>query len=111
MAFRWWADDGPALNAGSLALALQGIRTSTAKKPYIFVIFQVGAGLDPLSHTLGPPMHNAACSISLVSTLFAKTKINFSERYAIIGIYNLCPLDITNGPLHVNSINQEERVH
>ena len=41
MAFRWRADDGPALNAG---LVLQVIMTNFAWKPYIFVIFQGGGG-------------------------------------------------------------------
>ena len=45
MAFRWHADDGPTLDA-AIMLAwqicdFQGIRTSIAKKPYIFVIFHV----------------------------------------------------------------------
>ena len=44
MAFRWRADDGPTLNASLVALC-QGIRTSIAQKPYIFVIFQ--GGPDP----------------------------------------------------------------
>ena len=39
MAFCWWADDGPTLNAGLVAL---WIWTSIAKQPYIFVIFQGG---------------------------------------------------------------------
>ena len=47
MAFRWCADDGPTLKvslAGQLC-GFQGIQTSIAKKPYIFVIFQgVGGG-------------------------------------------------------------------
>ena len=52
MAFRLRADDGPTLNAGLVAVILQGILTSTAKEPYIFVIIQVGSGppvppLDP----------------------------------------------------------------
>ena len=48
MVFRWQADDGPTLNAALVASDFQGIRTSIAKKPYIFVIFQ-GVGPDPLS--------------------------------------------------------------
>ena len=50
MAFRWRADDGPTLNASLVALC-QGIRTSIAQKPYIFVIFQ--GGPDPLSPPSG----------------------------------------------------------
>ena len=38
----------------------QGIRTSIAKKPYIFVIFQ--GGLDPLSLPLDLPMISQAKS-------------------------------------------------
>ena len=38
MAFRWWADDGPTLNAGFVIF--QWIRPSIAKKPYIFVFFR-----------------------------------------------------------------------
>ena len=43
MAFHWRADDGPTLNAGFVD------RSSIAKGPYIFVIFQGGGGgPDPL---------------------------------------------------------------
>ena len=45
MAFRWHADDGPTLIAGlvySSFVIFQGIRTSIAKKPFMFVIFQGG---------------------------------------------------------------------
>ena len=52
MAFRWRADDVPTLNA---CLGFQGIRTSIAKKPCIFVIFQ-GEGPDP-PPPLDPRMH------------------------------------------------------
>ena len=50
MAFRWRADDDPTLNAGLVALLFfQWIRTSIAKKPYIFCDFQGGGGTpDPL---------------------------------------------------------------
>ena len=40
MAFRWRADDGPTLSAGLVVW----IRSSIAKKSYIFVIFQGGGG-------------------------------------------------------------------
>ena len=42
MAFHLHADDGPTLNTGLVAMwfDFQGIRTSIARKPYIFVIFQ-----------------------------------------------------------------------
>ena len=50
IAFRWRANDGPTLKAGLVALCdFQGIWTSIANKPYIFVIFQGGSGpLSPL---------------------------------------------------------------
>ena len=54
MTFRWWAGNGLSLNAGLAALCFYGIRTSIAKKPYIFVIFQ--GEPDPLPPPLDPPM-------------------------------------------------------
>ena len=49
MAFRWWAYNGPTWNAGLLAFFyFQGIWTSITKKPYRFVIFQVGS-IPPVS--------------------------------------------------------------
>ena len=48
MAFRWRADDGLTLNAGLVALWFLEIRTSIAKEPYSFVIFQGSGGPDPL---------------------------------------------------------------
>ena len=51
MAFRWRADVGPTLSAGLVACVdFQGIRTSIAKKPYIFVIFQGGGSGPPVPH-------------------------------------------------------------
>ena len=47
MVYRWRADDGPTLNAGSVAFVIfQEIRTSNAKKPYNFLIFR-GRGSGP----------------------------------------------------------------
>ena len=51
-------------------VALQGIRTSIAKKPNLFVIFQ--GGPDPLSPLLGPPMaytqaYQCLCYLHLLS--------------------------------------------
>ena len=46
LVFCWCADDDPKWNAG-LVFSFSGLRTSIAKKPYIFVIFQ--GGPDPLS--------------------------------------------------------------
>ena len=51
MVFSWRADDGPTL-IGSFVI-FQGIRTSIAKKPYIFVIFQGGSG-PPVPPPLDP---------------------------------------------------------
>ena len=51
LACRWWPDIECWL--GSF-VTFQGIRTSIAKKPYIFQIFQ--GGPDPLSPPLDPPM-------------------------------------------------------
>ena len=39
----------PTLNAGLVAVIFQGIRTSIAKEPYIFVIFQGGLTPPPPS--------------------------------------------------------------
>ena len=50
MAFRWRADNGPKLNAGVVHCSFvifQGIWTSIANKPYIFMIFQGGPDLPP----------------------------------------------------------------
>ena len=41
--FRWRADDDPTLNAGLVVFSFSGLRTSIAKKPYIFMIFQGGS--------------------------------------------------------------------
>ena len=53
MAFRWGADDGPTLKDGFGSFEIfQGVPTSIAKKPYIFVKFQGmggGGGPAPLS--------------------------------------------------------------
>ena len=55
MAFRWRADNDPSLNVDLVALSFSGIRTSIAKKPYDFVIFQ-GGGSRPIVPPLDPPM-------------------------------------------------------
>ena len=66
MPFKWHfdADDGPTLNTGLKVLWFQGIRTSIAKKPYIFVIFRVS--LDPL-----PPSGSAHGSVPMPSFIRA----------------------------------------
>ena len=53
LACRWWHYIECWL--GSF-VAFKGIRTSIAKKPFIFVIFQGGGGLDSLSSPLDPHM-------------------------------------------------------
>ena len=55
MAFCWRADGGPTLNA---SLVFQGIQTSIAKKPYIFVIFQGGGVRTPC-----PPHWICPCNV------------------------------------------------
>ena len=56
-------------------MIIQGSRTSIARKPYIFVIFQGwgGGGPDPLSPSLDPPMFrvyfNVIAQLELISTL------------------------------------------
>ena len=52
------ADDGPTLNAVLIAVIFQGIRTSIAKKPNIFVIFW-GVRIPP---PLDPPMNIVVCT-------------------------------------------------
>ena len=61
MAFRWQAGDGLRLNNGCFVI-FQGVRNSSAKKPYIFVTFQ-GGGLDPLSPNLDPRMRLMTSSL------------------------------------------------
>ena len=55
MVFRWHADDDLTLNSGLVALSFKGIRTSFAKKPYIFVIFQ--GGPDPSGSAHGMDLY------------------------------------------------------
>ena len=57
MAFRWRADNGTTWQLYDF----QRIRTSIARKPYIFVIFQGGGGPDPLSAPMDPRMDNLCC--------------------------------------------------
>ena len=70
MAFCQQEDNGPTLNAGLVAVVFQGIRTSIAKEPYIFVIFQGGV------RTPFPPSGSAHVWYVLtyiLSTLLKKT--------------------------------------
>ena len=58
MAFCWWADDGPTLNAGLAAFVIfQGIQTSIAEKPYIFVNFHRGSGPPVPPPSGSAPVH------------------------------------------------------
>ena len=50
------ADDDPTLNAG---LIFQGIQTSNAKKPYMFVFFRGGGGRPDLLYAPPPPYRPA----------------------------------------------------
>ena len=52
----WRAEDGPTLSVG---LFFQGIRTSIAKKPIIFVI--IHGGPDPLHHLWIRACHDIQC--------------------------------------------------
>ena len=63
MVFRWRADEGPTLNAGLIGSFVigQGIRTTIAKKSYIFVIFRVGP--DPF-----PPLWIRTCALKIKRT-------------------------------------------
>ena len=69
MAFRWRADDGPSLNAGSVASQFfRGSGPELLRNP-IFVIFQGGGGV----RTPGPPSGSAhgdpvvVCSLVVVA--------------------------------------------
>ena len=84
--FRWRADDGPTLNACLVALIFQGIWTSIARKPYIFVIFQ--GGQDPLPPS---PLWIRAC---LSRNIFYKHTFFFMAWLHVIRI--LLNPDITS---------------
>ena len=80
VAFRWRAYDGPTLNAG---LVLQGIRTSIAKKPYIFVIFQcVGRGPDPCPPPphLDPPMKTSQHTLAKTCQSWTPSEFRSKEK-------------------------------
>ena len=64
--FRWRADDGPTLNAGSATLCFfQGIWTRIAKKPYILWFFSEGSG--PPVPPLDPHVSKLRQKLALVS--------------------------------------------
>ena len=66
MVFRWWADDGPTLNAGSVALwFFRGSWHLLLHLPYSFVIFfRVGGGGGGV-RTPCPPPPICACDLSM----------------------------------------------
>ena len=73
MAFCWCADDGPTLKvslAGQLC-GFQGIQTSIAKKPYIFVIFQGGGGgltpVPPLDSNMFTQIERVFSTVTVIS--------------------------------------------
>ena len=70
MAFCWHADDGPTLNAGFVATVCdcKGIRTSIAKKLYIFVI--VSGDLQP-----SPPLDPRMCLLIELSSVFLNNSL------------------------------------
>ena len=77
----------------------QGIRTSTAKKPYIFVIFQ-GGGRDPL-----PPLWNRACKGGImfailcegfIHNIFTLNMLYFFEYGSMTTVDTFARLDLVN---------------
>ena len=91
MAFPRRAHDGPTLNAGLVAWGFfQGIRTSIAKKPYIFIIFVcvfMGGGGGRVS---GPPVspsrsahEQERVNITRVKSIFDKASLSLSMNPSI----------------------------
>ena len=74
MAFRWRVDDGLKIECwlGSFVI-FQGIRTSIAKIPYIFVIFQGGGGSESSVPPLDPHMNIIDTLYFYVLTVSAST--------------------------------------
>ena len=103
MAFHWQADDDPTLNAGPSLndptlnarlgsfVILQGIKTSIAKKPYSFVIFQDG-GPDPLPPPLWIRVCNAGVASGARSLIFnpSLTCEKMWLRALVFGICRIC---------------------
>ena len=97
MAFCWRANNGPTLNAGLVPLKILGIRSSIAKKFYIFVFLWFfrgggGGGVDPLfppsgsAHGTGKCIYwksilwcPSACILSIACTHFLIDEIFFFE--------------------------------
>ena len=66
MAFCWQAHGGPTLNA---RLVFQGIQTSVAKRPYIFVIFRGGGGGGGGGGDPAPPTRPLDMCMKFMNTL------------------------------------------
>ena len=87
--FRWHGDDGLTLNAGLVAL---GIRTSIAKKPYIFVIFQRGSWLRAPSRSaqgLKPWRLTCCCFLTCYSV---SSKLQLCHMWTTKVLIRLCSL-------------------
>ena len=74
MAYRWRTDDGPTWNGLGSFVIFQGIPTSIAKEPYIFVIFQGGPRppvppLDPHMKELVQTLPFPLCDLSNASLI------------------------------------------
>ena len=78
-AFRWRADDSNMECWLGSFLIFQGISTSIAKEPYIFVIFQGRGGGGPLAPPLDPHMY-----------VFAKSSLNTRTDVSSGGPLCLC---------------------
>ena len=95
MALRWPVDNGPKLNLASRFVIFQGIRTSIAKKPYVFVIFKgsgppvpPGSAYDGTSHMLKYQ------SLIQTSMLMYPTMLEvYILVWVFINIHKLCRRD------------------
>ena len=70
----------------TLFVIIQGIRTSIAKKPYSFVIFQ-GGGPDPLSP---PPLDPRMSMLVVLGHLFQIMILQVITRYLNIDVWKAC---------------------
>ena len=92
MAFRWRADDGQTWNGLDSFVIFQGIPTSIAKEPYIFVIFQ--GGPDPLSP---PPLDpHMTFMLSKFCTTLRCALVRLSVQFAF-HTFLLAPRTFTAG--------------
>ena len=71
MVFCWHADNDPKLNPGFVIFL--GIRTSIAKKPYIFVIIQIGRGS-------GPPLWIHPCCCLEIKSKEVSQKVSVTDQ-------------------------------